>query len=238
MTLKCKCTHALPIQFYLWAYWPHKTLCSCVFYAVFGFRHSCRVTSTITWFWFLQNNLTQILHNISTKLIQMKRYVEVALRATFSFLEGWDLEQWRAAQPSIIETYPVFTLKLQLCLITSKKLVSVTVAFFHYRFDKAQFYVVNDLLKSTKWPKFVFQVDSFWKCLVHFITFCCNEYESFLGGTSFLFYKQSTILDKTCRDKSWKSSKFRKWLNFSNSKFSPLPPYMKVESGKVLLSKA
>ena len=45
------------------------------------------------------------------------------------------------------------------------------------------------------------------------------------------------ILHKTCWDKSWKSSKFKKWLNFSNSKFSPLTRYINVESGKVLLSK-
>ena len=39
----------------------------------------------------------------------------------------------------------------------------------------------------------------------------------------------NTTLDKSCWDNSWKSSKFKKWLNFSNSKFpsyhlNPLPP--------------
>ena len=45
-----------------------------------------------------------------------------------------------------------------------------------------------------------------------------------------------TTLDKTCWDKSWKSSKFKKWLHFSKSNLSPLPPYINVESGQVLLS--
>ena len=48
----------------------------------------------------------------------------------------------------------------------------------------------------------------------------------------------TTTLDKTCWDKSWKFSKFKKWLNFSNSKFSPLPANINVESGQVLSSKA
>ena len=39
-----------------------------------------------------------------------------------------------------------------------------------------------------------------------------------------LYREGSTTLDKTCWDKSWKSSKFKKWLFFSNSKFSLLPP--------------
>ena len=51
-------------------------------------------------------------------------------------------------------------------------------------------------------------------------------------------YHLTTNLDKTCWDKSWKSSKFKKWLNFSNSKFSPLPPNINVDSGQVLLPKA
>ena len=34
----------------------------------------------------------------------------------------------------------------------------------------------------------------------------------------------TTTLNKTCWDKSWKCSKFKKWLNFSNSKFSPFLP--------------
>ena len=50
--------------------------------------------------------------------------------------------------------------------------------------------------------------------------------------------EQATTLDKTCWDQSWKSSKFKKWLNFSSSKFSPLPPNINVESGQVLLLKA
>ena len=37
-------------------------------------------------------------------------------------------------------------------------------------------------------------------------------------------YVLQVSLDKTCWDKSWKSSKFKKWLNFSNSTVSPLPP--------------
>ena len=48
----------------------------------------------------------------------------------------------------------------------------------------------------------------------------------------------TTTLDKTCWDKNWKFSKFKKWLNFSNSKFSPLPANINVESGQVLSSKA
>ena len=42
---------------------------------------------------------------------------------------------------------------------------------------------------------------------------------------TFLFYPLffPTTLDKTCLDKSWKSSKFKKWLNFSNSKLPPYP---------------
>ena len=48
----------------------------------------------------------------------------------------------------------------------------------------------------------------------------------------------STTLDETCWNKSWISSKFKKWLNFSDSKFSPLPPNINVECGQVLLSEA
>ena len=48
----------------------------------------------------------------------------------------------------------------------------------------------------------------------------------------------TTTLNKTCWDKSWKSSKFKKYFNFLNSQFSPLPSYINVESGQVLLSKA
>ena len=44
--------------------------------------------------------------------------------------------------------------------MTTQK-TSVTVAFFRYGFDEAQFYVVNDLLESTKSRNFVFKVDSF-----------------------------------------------------------------------------
>ena len=49
---------------------------------------------------------------------------------------------------------------------------------------------------------------------------------------TFLFKKFPLILDKTSWDKSWKSSKFHKWLNFSNSKFSLWPLYINVECGK------
>ena len=42
----------------------------------------------------------------------------------------------------------------------------------------------------------------------------------------------ATTLEKTYWDKSWKSRKFKKWLNFSNSKFSPLPPNINVESSQ------
>ena len=50
-----------------------------------------------------------------------------------------------------------------------------------------------------------------------------------------LYREGSTTLDKTCWDKSWKSSKFKKWLNFSNSKFSPLRPNINVDSGHFFL---
>ena len=53
-----------------------------------------------------------------------------------------------------------------------------------------------------------------------------------------MFQKFSTTLNKTCWDKSWKSRKFKKWLNFSNPKFSPWPTNIDVESGQVLLLKA
>ena len=48
----------------------------------------------------------------------------------------------------------------------------------------------------------------------------------------------TTTLDKTCWGKSWKSSKFKKWLNYSNSKFFPLLHNVNVESSQVFLSKA
>ena len=53
-----------------------------------------------------------------------------------------------------------------------------------------------------------------------------------------MFQKFPTTMDKTCWDKSWKSSKFKKWLTFSNSKFSSLPSNNNVECGQVLLPKA
>ena len=37
---------------------------------------------------------------------------------------------------------------------------------------------------------------------------------------------------------NWKSSKFQKWLNFLNWKFTPLPRCINVEPGKVLLPKS
>ena len=43
---------------------------------------------------------------------------------------------------------------------------------------------------------------------------------------------------QTCWHKSWKSSKLKKWPNFSNSNFSPLLTFITVEFGQVLLSKS
>ena len=43
---------------------------------------------------------------------------------------------------------------------------------------------------------------------------------------------------KTFWDKIWKSSKFKKWLCFSNSKLLTLPLNINIESGQVLLPKA
>ena len=48
----------------------------------------------------------------------------------------------------------------------------------------------------------------------------------------------STTVDKSCWDKSWKSSKFKKRLKFSNYKSSPLNHNINVESGQVWLLKA
>ena len=53
-----------------------------------------------------------------------------------------------------------------------------------------------------------------------------------------MFWKFPTAQDKTCWERSWKSSKFKKGLNFWNSKFSTLPPNINVDSGQVLLRKA
>ena len=50
------------------------------------------------------------------------------------------------------------------------------------------------------------------------------------------FNIETTTLSKTCWYKIWKSTKFKKGLNFWNSKFSPLFCNINIESRQVLFS--
>ena len=92
----------------------------------------------------------------------------------------------------------------------------------------------------SSWNKNVFnfiKTHFYWKrgCIT-----ICNYVETLQCNSTYnVVYKVfTTTLDKTCWGKSWKSSKFKKWLNYSNSKFFPLLHNVNVESSQVFLLKA